>query len=186
MSAACSTCVYYNARDIDSGFCRRRPPPWYPVMLTDWCGDYQSSPPATQMPAVSGVAAAQPNITVVTDTMLGCGAIAGFCITPVRTGRVAAMISGTLTSSTANAQINITGRHDVGTAPANGAGATGQLWAATQHYFTSNAKDVEGFTVIGGNPNLALNVPIWFDVSVASPGGGITTIADVQSLLWEL
>ena len=130
--------------------------------------------------------AAQPNITVVTDTMLGCGLIAGFSITPVRTGRVAAMISGTLTSSTANAQINITGRHDVGTAPANGAGASGQLWASTQHYFTSNAKDVNGFTVLGGNVGLALNVPLWFDISVASPAGGVTTIADVQSLLWEL
>jgi len=50
----------------------------------------------------------------------------------------------------------------------------------------SSAKDVHGFTVLGGNPNLALNVPVWFDLSVASPAGGVTTIADIQSLLFEL
>jgi len=40
--------------------------------------------------------------------------------------------------------------------------------------------------VLGGNVGLALNVPLWFDISVASPAGGVTTIADVQSLLFEL
>jgi hypothetical protein len=152
----------------------------------DWCGQFTSAPPATQMPVVSGVAASQPNITVAADTMLGCGLIAGFSITPVNTGRIAAVISGTLTSSTNAAQVNISGRHGTGTAPANGAAASGQLWATTQHYFTSTAKDVNGFTVIGGNPSLALGVPVWFDISVASPAGGVTTIADVQSLLFEL
>jgi len=195
---ACSACVYWDVLQPAAieGRCRRNAPPasqsyvpysfWPVTESNDWCGEFQSSPPATLMPAVSGVAASQPDVTVSADTMLGCGLIAGFSVTPVRTGRIAAIISGTLSSSTQNAQINITGRHGTGAAPANGSGATGQLWATTQHYFTSTAKDVNGFTVIGGNINLALNVPVWFDVSVASPAGGVTTITDIQSLLFEL
>jgi len=201
MTSACATCVYWDKAKLGPtvGICRFNAPAppnqsqqatnnvyWSVTAQDDWCGQFTSTPPATQMPVASGVAASQPNITVVTDTMLGCGSIAGFSIVPVRTGRIIAIISGTLTSSTANAQINITGRHGTGTAPANGTGATGQLWATTQHYFTSTAKDVNGFTVIGGNVGLALNTAFWFDVSVASPAGGVTTIADVQSLLFEL
>ena len=198
MPNACAACIYWDVLALDAarGHCRFNAPAnatAYPPYISwpvtggnDWCGQFESTPPATQMPAVSGIAASQPNITVAADSMLGCGLIAGFGITPVRTGRIAAIISGTLTSSTANAQINITGRHGTGAAPANGAGATGQLWATTQHYFTSTAKDVNGFTVLGGNVGLALNVPLWFDISVASPAGGVTTIADVQSLLFEL
>ena len=200
--SACATCIYWDvfASDASKGLCRFGAPAvssfvsgqssvlWTTTDASDWCGQYASAPvpPPPLMPAVSGVAASQPNITVNADTMLGCGLITGFSITPVRTGRIAAIISGTLTSSTANAQINITGRHGTGSAPANGDGASGQLWATTQHYFVSSAKDVHGFTVLGGNPNLALNVPVWFDLSVASPAGGVTTIADIQSLLSEL
>jgi hypothetical protein len=55
-----------------------------------------------------------------------------------------------------------------------------------QSYFMTSARDVSGFTVIGGNPGLALNVPVWFDVSIAATGGGTATITDVQGLLFEL
>jgi len=182
---ACGTCIWF---DSGKSLCRVNPPTWVGVSATlDWCGQWADVDPyVSQLPAVSGVAAAQPNITVPADVILGCGLISGFSITPVRTGRVAAMISGTLTSSTANSQINITGRHGTGTAPANGAGAVGSVWATTQHYYTSTARDVNGFTVVGGNPSLATGVPAWFDISIASPAGGTTTIADVQSLLFEL
>jgi hypothetical protein len=50
----------------------------------------------------------------------------------------------------------------------------------------TSARDVAGFTVIGGNPNLALGVPVWFDVSIAATSGGTVSITDVQSLLFEL
>ena len=96
------------------------------------------------------------------------------------------VIANPVTSSTANAQINITGRQATGTAPANGAPVTGTLWGTTQHYVIKTSADVHGFTVIGGSVSLPLNVPTWFDLSIASPAGGTTTIDDVQSLLWEL
>jgi hypothetical protein len=167
---------------------RNAPLSFQPVDPDNWCSNWSNIDPAvpSQLPVVSGVAPTQPDLTVAAEVMVGLGLVTGFSITPVKTGRIAAIISGTLTSSTANAQINITGRHGTGTVPGNGAPASGTLWATTQHYFTSTAKDVNGFTVIGGNANLALNVPVWFDVSVASPAGGNTTIDDVQSLLWEL
>ena len=59
-------------------------------------------------------------------------------------------------------------------------------WSVKQSYFMTSARDVSGFTVIGGNPGLALNVPVWFDVSIAATGGGTATLTDVQCLLFEL
>ena len=196
---SCANCIYFVSQSMPERpllTCRHGSPvlqhgivlqPAWPQTEPDyWCGRWSGSPasatPAPQLPVISGVVVAPPNITVTADTMLGLA----FGITPVATGRVAAIISGTLTSSTANSQINITGRHGVGVAPANGAAAVGQLWATTQHYYTSTARDVNGFTVLGGNPSLAIGVPVWFDISVASPAGGTTTIADLQCLLWEL
>ena len=202
VGGTCSSCIFWDQQavtgDPTKGRCRRAAPQpaeheaYYPAtfwVITDqydWCGEYQAVQPAQQLPVVSGVAPTQPDLTVTAEVMLGLGAVAGFSITPIRTGRIAAVISGTLTSSVNNAQIVISGRHGTGTAPANGDPVTGILWATAQHYLTSTAKDVNGFTVVGGNASLALGVPVWFDVSVASPTGGNTTIDDVQSILWEL
>jgi hypothetical protein len=118
--------------------------------------------------------------------MQGLGLLSGFVITPVRTGRIAAMVTGCCANSAANGGLNITGRHGTGTAPANGAAVSGAVWSTTQHYFMTSAKDVSGFTIIGGNPGLALNVATWWDVSIAATGGGTATLTDVQCLLWEL
>ena len=201
MPSACSTCIYWDKSRSGPGvgICRFNAPAppnqsqhaqnnvyWSVTAQDDWCGQYQSSPPPALMPAVSGVAPTQPSITVATEVMLGLGLVTGFSIIPIRTGRIAAIMSGTLTSSTANAQINITGRQGTGAAPANGAPVTGTLWGTTQHYVIKTSADVHGFTVIGGSTSLPLNVPTWFDLSIASPAGGTTTIDDVQSLLFEL
>jgi hypothetical protein len=195
MSRACSTCIWFQSLDADTGLCRVEPPTtgpsvshWALVQPADWCSKWTDTDPAPPplMPAVSGVAPTQPSIAVTAEVMLGLGLVTGFSITPVRTGRIAAIMSGTVTSSTANAQINITGRQATGTAPANGDAVTGTLWGTTQHYVIKTSADVHGFTVIGGSASLPLNVATWFDLSIASPAGGTTTIDDVQSLLFEL
>jgi hypothetical protein len=138
------------------------------------------------MPVASGVAVSPAGTASTAEVMMGLGAMVGFSVTPNRTGRVAAVISGCCANDSANGGLNITGRHGTGTAPANGDPASGLVWATTQHYYMANAKDVSGFTVIGGNPSLALNTPVWFDLSIAATGGGNATLADVQCLLWEL
>ena len=135
---------------------------------------------SNQVATLSG-SAVPPPITVKpctsAEVMLGLGLVTGFAITPIRTGRIVAIVSGTVTNSVANAQINITGRRATGTAPANGAPVTGVLWGTTQHYVIKTSADVHSFTVIGGGTALPLNVATWFDLSIASPAGGVTTIA---------
>ena len=197
MPDACSACIYWDvlAADATHGYCRYNAPAsptpspnvfWPVTGQNDWCGQFESTPPAQLMPAVSGVAPTQPNVTGAAEVMLGLGLVTGFAITPIRTGRIVAIVSGTVTNSVANAQINITGRRATGTAPANGAPVTGVLWGTTQHYVIKTSADVHGFTVIGGGTALPLNVATWFDLSIASPAGGVTTIDDVQSVLFEL
>jgi hypothetical protein len=192
---ACSTCIYFQPTDAPAGLCRFNAPTvganrysqWAVVEENDWCHNWTDTDPLPPpLPVVSGIAAAPAGTVSATEVMMGLGGLSGFSITPVRTGRVAAMITGTCANSAANGGLNITGRHGSGTAPANGDPASGTLWSTTQHYFMTSAKDVSGFTVIGGNPSLPLNVPAWFDVSIAATGGGTATVADLQCLLWEL
>jgi hypothetical protein len=120
--------------------------------------------------------------------MMGLGLVAGFSITPIASGRVAAIIGGCCANSGANGGLHITGRYGSGTAPANGAAITGTTWSITQVYYMTSANDISGFTVIGGfNIGvLAAGTAYWFDVSISATGGGTVTITNVQSLLWEL
>jgi hypothetical protein len=201
----CSACAHWDADPNipDSGYCHfnaprvvnERPyasstgPPytlWPATTGKDWCSNYASTPPAQQMPVASGVAVAPPASASTTEVMAGLGAMTGFSVTPNRTGRVVAIVSGCCANDAANGGINITGRHGTGTAPASLSTATGAVWATTQHYYMAAAKDVSGFTVVGGNPNLALGVPVWFDLSFAAVGGGNASLTDVQCLLFEL
>ena len=164
---------------------------WRDVAPTDWCGKWLAAgtlppPPPPLLPVVSGVAPAPAGTASSSAVMMGLGSIAGFSITPMRTGRIVAMLTGCCANSGANGGLSITGRHGTGTAPNNGDAASGALWSTTQDYYMTSARDVSGFTVIGGNPGLALNVPVWFDVAIAATGGGTATISDVQCLLFEL
>jgi len=195
MARACSTCVWFQPNGPNDGLCRVDPPTtgpnvshWAIVQPGDWCSKWTDTDPAPppQLPAVSGTAAAPAGTTSATAVMMGLGLIGGFSVTPVRTGRVIAMITGCCANSGANGGLDITGHFGTGTAPANGAAAVGNPWSVTQGYFMTSARDVSGFTVIGGNPGLTLNAPVWFDVSVAATGGGTATITDVQGLLFEL
>ena len=198
MPNACSACIYWDVLALDAarGHCRFNAPAnatAYPPYISwpvtggnDWCGQFESTPPAALMPVVSGVVPAPAPTAAVAAVMMGLGASQGFFITPNRTGRVVALITGCCANDSANGGLTVTGYHGTGAAPANGAAPSGALWSTTQHYFMAAAKDVSGFTVIGGNPSLALGVPVWFDVAVAATGGGNASITDVQGLLYEL
>ena len=194
VAGTCSSCIYWDPLPTvpGKGRCRYDPPrdvisqSWLVTNDVDWCGQFLSSPPPALMPVVSGVANAPAGTNSVVELMQGLGLIAGFSVTPVRTGRVACVIAGCCANDSANGGLTITGRYGTGAAPANGAAVTGQIWSITQGFFMTSAKDVSGFSSVGGHPALALNVPVWFDLSIAATGGGNATLTDVQSLLWEL
>jgi hypothetical protein len=143
-------------------------------------------PTWTTVPVTSGAVSAPTGTTSATEVMMGRGSNVGFFITPTRTGRIVATIAGCMANNAANGGVTITGRFGTGTPPANGDAFTGTQWSTTQHFFQQSARDVSGFTVIGGNPNLTLGTPVWFDVSISATGGGTATVTDVQGLLFEI
>ena len=196
---SCANCQYqvlasypYAGQTRVVGPCHDNPPvadnQWPIVQPGDWCGKWMLSgtPPPPLMPVVSGVADAPAGTASTSGIMMGLGAVTGFSITPIRTGRIVAMITGCCANDSANGGINITGQHGTGNPPANGTAATGMLWSTTQVYYMSNARDIAGFTVVGGNPNLALGVTVWFDLSILATGGGNVTVTNVQCLLFEI
>ena len=137
-------------------------------------------------PAVSGFVTAPTGTTSVTEVMMGLGSTAGFFVTPIRTGRVVATVTGCVANNTANGGATVTGRFGTGSAPANGVAFTGTQWSTTQHFFMQAARDISGFTVTGGNASLTLGTQYWFDVSISATGGGTATVTDVQGLLFEI
>ena len=139
-----------------------------------------------QLPAISKIATNPADTNSTTEVTMGLGNV--FTITPVQTGRVAIVVGGTCANDSVNGGLNITGRYGTGTTPpANGAaGATFGVWSTTQHYYMSNARDIAGFTVIGGFVGLTDGTPVWFDLSIAATGGGRASVTDVQCLIWEL
>jgi hypothetical protein len=191
---ACSTCIWFQPTDAPAGICRFNPPivganrfsQWAIVEQDDWCNQWTSTDPyPPQLPTISRIVADPPGTGSTTAVLMGIGST--FTITPVLTGRIAAIVGGTCANSGANGGLNITGYQGSGTPPANGAAApAGTVWSITQHYFMTGARDVSGFTVIGGATGLPLNVAHWFDIAVAATGGGTATVTDLQCLLWEL
>jgi hypothetical protein len=190
MARACSSCIWF-----DANICRFDPPNvgpnvshWAIVQPTDWCSHWTDTDPSTpppQLPAVSRIVADPATTASATAVMMGVGST--FAITPVSTGRIAAIVGGTCANSGANGGLDITGWQGSGTPPANGdAAPAGTQWSTTQSYFMANAKDVSGFTVIGGATGLPLNTPHWFDLAIAATGGGNASITDLQCLLFEL
>jgi hypothetical protein len=160
---------------------------WRQVLLADWCGDWNSQlppPPPGTLPAISKVVPDPAATNSVADIMMGFGPT--FTLTPVKTGRIAVIIGGTCGNDTANGGLNITGRQGSGTPPVYGAAAIGTQISTIQKYFMTSAKDVSGFTIIGGAVGLILNTAYWFDLSIYAVGGGNANVADVQCLIWEL
>jgi hypothetical protein len=161
---------------------------WRHVAQADWCGDWNSQlppPPPGTLPAVSRVIATDVAATnSAVGIMMGFGST--FTITPVKTGRIACIIGGCCANDTANGGLNISGWQGTGTPPAYGAAPGGTAFADTQKYYMQAAKDVSGFTIIGGAVGLTLNTAYWFDLSIAAIGGGNASVTDVQCLIWEL
>lgn len=125
------------------------------------------------------------NISTV-EKMMGLGLVGGFTITPQVTGRVLVIIAGMVLNSTAAGDgTNVTGRWGTGVAPANAAAVTGTQFGAIQHFIASTTAGQQGFTCMDKITGLALNVPVWFDLSLLAVTGGGSTVKDVQILVIE-
>jgi hypothetical protein len=112
------------------------------------------------------------------EVHMGLGA--NFSITPSKSGLVFAIISGMVLNSTAAGNgVNVRGRYNTGTAPANGATASGNALGAIQHFVASTTAGQQGFC-IHGIVSLTVGVAWWFDLSIQAVTAGGATVKDVQ------
>lgn len=140
-------------------------------------------------PQVNSGGSASPTGNVsTTEKAMGLGLVSGFTITPQVTGRVAVIIAGmALNSTLAGDGTTVTGRYGTGTAPSNAAtSGLGTAFGTPQRFVGSTTAGQQGFTVLALISSLALNVPVWFDVSLLAVTGGGASVKDVQIIVIEL
>ncbi len=119
---------------------------------------------------------------------MGLGLVSGFTITPQVTGNVVVWIAGVALNATgAGDGTNVTGRYGTGTAPSNAAtSGLGTQFGAIQHFIASTTAGQQGFCVMGRITGLALNVAVWFDVSLLAVTAGGSSVKDVQIVVFEI
>lgn len=108
-------------------------------------------------------------------------------ITPLVTGKVLIVVSGTIFNSTGAAGdgCNIQLRHGTGAAPANGAAATGTAVGGLLHYVASTGAGKVPFSLNAFVSGLSLAAH-WIDVTLAATTGGTANITDVSISAVEL
>lgn len=124
--------------------------------------------------------------TNTTGLMMG---LAG-SITPVFTGRIAIIISGNLTNSTATAGDGAKAqiRYGTGTAPANAAALAG---TAVGSFISSvleraTASDLQAFTLNAIVTGLTPGTAYWIDIALAALVGGTGQAKNISITAWEL
>ena len=115
--------------------------------------------------------------TDLTGKMMG---LAG-TITPVTTGRILLMISGTIFNATAiadGAQVQL--RHGTGSAPANGDALTGTAVGGLQKYIAATTAQKAPFAISVIVTGLSLATAHWLDVGLAAITGGTASLTDLS------
>ena len=118
----------------------------------------------------SGPSPADPTATTnTTGVMMGLSG----SITPIRSGTILIIISGSGDNATNSRGGTIGLRYGTGTPPVNGAALTGTL-VQTSNFQNSNAAQLFPFSVNDIITGLTLNTAVWFDLSLAASGGAGT------------
>lgn len=101
-------------------------------------------------------------------------------ITPVSSGRILLLISGDVSNDTANDGASVQCAYGTGTAPLNGAAATGTNVGNPVKLVNGATPTVKIPTLCQGIvTGLTLNTGLWLDVNLAAITGGTATLADV-------
>ena len=102
-------------------------------------------------------------------------------VTPAKTGTIMIVLTGDCDNATASRGVQIQLRTGTGTAPTNGATATGTQRGATVNMFQNNASVRTPFTVNAVVSGLTSGTTYWIDTSIASTGGaGTARIRDIS------
>ncbi len=133
------------------------------------------------------VAATPGNPTAITSgtKMEGLG-LAGCTITPVRSGTIIVIINYNLQATTSGQYAQAQGKYGTGTAPSNGATASGTNIGAQQTMWASGSFTAGNYTLLVALAGLTLNTAYWFDFAVTSGSGQVCQTISVSFLAFEL
>lgn len=142
----------------------------------------------TPPPAVSSYFPASPTAIAVTGPLMaGLGGVIAF--TPITTGKIRVVISGTAGSTTSAATVNLWGRYGTGTAPVNGAALVGTGFHQSFmfiHPVIASGVGTIPFTLMDVISGLTLNTPIWVDVAIGASSGGPGVISSLGVTIEEV
>ena len=122
-----------------------------------------------------------------TPVMMGIGSTV--TITPTKSGVVIATVMGNIQNNTASDGASIILRYNTGSAPANGAAATGNsVGVAVNFNNGGSASFVAPFnlTALLKPPTLSVGSTYWIDVALGAITGGTASISNVTVSLWEI
>jgi hypothetical protein len=121
-----------------------------------------------------------------TFKMNGLGAAAAPCtITPVATGRVHFVITGSLVQSTTADGVTWKLAEGTGAAPANAAAATGTVISAIGTWTALTGELNVPVTIDGNVSGLTLATAVWFDIQIADVTGGTASLTNVTCNAYE-
>lgn len=110
----------------------------------------------------------------------------GATITPTVTGKVLAIISGTMVNAVANKWPLVQMRWGTGTPPANGAAPIGTPIGSIGFLTGNTVNNGTPFSLPGVILNAVIGVPLWLDLVQSTTAGGTTTLSYVSVTAVEL
>ena len=149
--------------------------------------------PYTPAPASSNITSAAPTgTTSATAVMMG---IAG-SITPLVTGRIFLIASGTMKNDTTADGVTIDLRYGTGSAPSNGNAVTGTLVGIAQTFTALTGSLTNAFSIQGIITGLAVpgvnslgatgsTTAVWLDLTALKISAGTASVANVSISAFE-
>lgn len=135
-------------------------------------------------PQQSLTSSATPALTATTASFVMLGLAAP--ITPQVTGRILCLITAVALNSILADGLNAKVAFGTGTAPVNGAAASGTVVGGTKHFVASTAAGQQGLSWSIIATGLTLGTAAWFDLQFQAVTGGNATLKDVDVTLVEI